>query len=239
MMYVNAETGQYRELNELKKSWFFDFAKNLNDGVPKQEIYRIFDKVTFVIFNYDRCFEHFMFNTLRQLYGLSEQEAAEIMQRLKIIHPYGTIGELPWQSPEGIPFGFTANRANMEYMIRRIKTYTEQIEKSATLGALKDAVVNADTIVFLGFSYHPENMKLLTVDHSGAIERVFGTAKDISAADIAIIKKHVRHMVGGAPLGTRGMGGLLNEQLFINDQPCVGLLQEFSRSLFASGRPGL
>ena len=176
-----------------------------------------------------------MFHALQELYGIDEGVAAKVMQGLNIVHPYGTIGELPWQKREGIPFGFKANRANMEYMAKRIKTYTEQIEQSATLGALKDAVMNADTLVFLGYSYHPENMRLLTLDQPGATERVFGTAKDISIADIGIIEEQIKMMVAEKPL-YRDADGYLNEQLFIRDQTCAGLLQEYSRSLFATGR---
>jgi hypothetical protein len=237
MLFVDSDTGKFQNTNDLKNTWLFDFAKNLNDGVPKSEISRIFEKVTFVVFNYDRCFEHFMFHALQELYGIDEPAASEVMQGLNVIHPYGTIGELPWQSAEGIPFGFVANRANMEHMARRIKTYTEQIEKSEALGSLKTAVFKADTLVFLGFSYHPENMKLLTIDARGDTERVFGTAKGISAADIAIIQGQLRKMIGGKPLDVGGRGPE-SEQMFIKDETCAALLQEFSRSLFATGRAG-
>jgi hypothetical protein len=234
-LYIEEGSGQFRDLPKLKETWFFDFAKNLNDGVPKSEIERIFEKVTFVIFNYDRCFEHFMFHALKNLYGVDDAVAARVMRRLKIVHPYGSIGEMPWQSPEGIPFGFRANRANMEFMAKRVRTYTEQIEEGETLAALKQAVVEADTLVFLGFSYHPENMNLLSLEAPGATERVFGTAKGISEPDTDIIKDQIRKMVGGKSLNVPGRGPE-SERLFVNDVTAAKLLQDYSRSLFISGR---
>ncbi|MGO9682247.1 MAG: hypothetical protein ACLPTZ_06580 [Beijerinckiaceae bacterium] len=62
-------------------------------------------------------------------------------------------------------------------MASRIKTYTEQIEQSETLAEIRDVVSDAHTIVFLGFSFHPENMKLLGLEHATRVEQIFGTAK--------------------------------------------------------------
>jgi hypothetical protein len=87
--------------------------------------------------------------------------------------------------------------------------------------------------VFLGFSYHPENMKLLTVDAPGNTNQVFGTAKDISVSDVALILEQVRKLVGGKALNANGHGP---EQIFIKDLTCTGLLQEYSRSLFTPSR---
>jgi hypothetical protein len=234
-LHIDEKTGQFRDLPKLKNSWFFDFARNLNDGVARSEIDRIFEKVTFVNFNYDRCFEHFMFHALKSLYGLYDDTAVKVMSGLHVIHPYGSIGELPWQHRDGIPFGFRANRANMEFMAKRIRTYTEQVEHSATLAALRRTVDEADTLVFLGFSYHPENMSLLSLDKPGMTERIFGTAKDISASDIDIIKDQIRKLVGNKSLNLPGRGAE-TEQLFIKDATAAKLLQEYSRSLFISGR---
>jgi hypothetical protein len=221
---------------ELKSSWFFEFAKFLNDGVRKQEIGRLFEKVSFVVFNYDRCLEHFLFHAIRQLYGVTELEAADVMSRCRVIHPYGTIGELPWQTKEGIPFGFRANRANMEYMARRIRTYTEQVHRDEILLELNDAVREADTVVFLGFSYHPENMKLLTLDKPGHTERVLGTAKSISASDIERIREQIRKMLAEKALQPSNVSSVGTEHLFIDDVTCSELLGRYSRTLFTPDR---
>jgi hypothetical protein len=104
-LYIEKEGGAFHDLEKLKSTWFFDFARNINDGVRKTEISRIFEKVSFIIFNYDRCFEHFMFNALQRLYGIDADAAASAMKTLRIIHPYGTIADLLWQDKKGMPFG--------------------------------------------------------------------------------------------------------------------------------------
>jgi hypothetical protein len=179
-LFVDAANRQFADLEGLRKTWYFDFARHLSDGVRMNEINRIFEKVSFVIFNYDRCVEHFMYNALRHHYGIDEAVASAVMETLKVIHPYGDIGRLPWQHKDGIPFGFTANRANIEFIASRIKTFTEQIEEREMLAAIRDEVEVADMLVFLGFSYHPGNMKLLNLGEHCKTERIFGTAVGIS-----------------------------------------------------------
>jgi hypothetical protein len=231
-LFIPRSQRYFSDLDELKKTWFFNFAKNINDGVRKTEIARIFDKVSFVVFNYDRCFEHFMFHALQSHYGISDVDAGAVMKTLKIIHPYGTIGDLPWQDKErGIPFGFFVNRVNMEFMASRIKTYSEQLESKDLLGAISGAIRLAHTLVFLGFSYHPENMKLLASESCTA-EHVFGTAKDISASNIAVIVDQLRGFVSGND--QRRLHP--QEPIFIRDLACADLLQEYSRTLFFTGR---
>ena len=48
----------------------------------------------------------------------------------------------------------------------------------------------ADRIVFLGFAFHRQNMKLLWPDSGGALfhRRVYGTAIEISDSDAGLIK---------------------------------------------------
>jgi hypothetical protein len=50
-LYINKESSDFADVVGLKQTWFFDFFQNLNDGVRQAEIKRIFDKVSFVVFN--------------------------------------------------------------------------------------------------------------------------------------------------------------------------------------------
>lgn len=67
----------------------------------------------------------------------------------------------------------------------RIKTYTEQIEQESTLTSIRNAVRHAECIVFLGFAYHKQNMRLLFKEHvvPKRTKPVFGTALGMSDAD--------------------------------------------------------
>ena len=65
----------------------------------------IFKHLTIVNFNYDRCVEHFLFHAMQAWSLKDEREIAELMKGLNIYHPYGSVGDLPWQSGDGIEFG--------------------------------------------------------------------------------------------------------------------------------------
>ena len=227
-LHIEKDGGDFRDLEKLKSTWLFDFARNINDGVRKTEISRIFEKVSFIIFNYDRCFEHFMFNALQRLYSIDADAAASVMKTLRIVHPYGTISNLLWQDKKGMPFGFPANRTAMQLMASRIKTYTEQIERSETLAEMRGMVADAHIIVFIGFSYHPENMKLLGLEHAGDVEQIFGTAKGLSESDAAFIVKEIE-------AGVPKKKARKTVPVIVQDMTCAELLGEYSRALFVAG----
>jgi hypothetical protein len=196
-LYISKDKNDFADVAGLKQTWFFDFFRNLNDGVRKLEIERIFEKISFVVFNYDRCVEHFLHQALQRHFGIEAADATAVMKTLRIFHPYGTVGDLPWQNnQEGVPFGHTANRATMQLMASRIRTYTEQVEDNGVLKAIRKEMQLADTLVFLGFSYHPQNMKLLNPGKECGTTQVFGTAFRISDSNREIVLDDIRSIIG-------------------------------------------
>jgi hypothetical protein len=89
-------------------------------------------------------------------------------------------------------------------------------------------VSDAHTIVFLGFSYHPENMNLLGLEHVGDVEQIFGTAKGLSESDAAFILKQIEASVSRKKSRKK-------VPVIIRDMTCAGLLGEYSRTLFVAG----
>jgi hypothetical protein len=236
-LYVQGPNNEFRDLQSLKDTWFVKFMQGATNGLRKTKIDCIFENVKFIVFNYDRCIEHFLYHALQKHYGIDGSAAASILATLKIYHPYGTIMDLPWQHPEGIAFGADANRASLQLMASRIRTYTEQIASAASLFEMKDQVRTANTLVFLGFSFHPENIKLLS--HSGDClsERVFGTACGISNSNLGEICRQIRSFIRpelvDRGLMSRGPIRLGPEPIFLSQSlTCSALIQEYSLTLF-------
>ena len=75
----------------LQDTWLVSLFKSMQEGISKDQVESFFDDLSFVIFNYDRCVEHFFFRALQAHYGLDKAAAAEIVQKAVIKHPYGTI----------------------------------------------------------------------------------------------------------------------------------------------------
>jgi len=74
-------------LEKLEGSWFMRFVRVLGRGISKNNAPQIFDNVSFVVFNYDRCVEFFLLQALQAMYSLPLNDAASIVQDLSIIHP--------------------------------------------------------------------------------------------------------------------------------------------------------
>lgn len=228
------EKGEFRDSKAVTASWLVSLAKGLFDGVRREDIGRVFEKISFVVFNYDRCVEHFLFEAVQRHYRLSPDETATILKTLRIFHPYGTIGNLNWQGDEAIPFGFKANRANLQLMERRIKTYTERVEERELLHSIRHQIVTADTLVFLGSSFHPENMKILSAGTDTRVEKIFGTACGISDSDLSSIKNDVGSLLKKLDLSSAVL--TKSRPVYLRqDLRCSEILQYYSRALFRSG----
>src|SRR5690606_32255000 len=92
----------------LQNTWYAPLARLLFSQVSKSEPRTALANVQFVIFNYDRCLEEFMWLATQAYFDISHEEAAEILAGVPFIHPYGSLGPLPWQkdaAPPPIPLG--------------------------------------------------------------------------------------------------------------------------------------
>ncbi len=92
---------RFKDERRAHKSWLSDFFTVLQDGiVESKNLDEIFDNLTIINFNYDRCIEHYLFHVMHRLYpSKGEGHLTGLLnQKLKILHPYGLVGNLPWQS---------------------------------------------------------------------------------------------------------------------------------------------
>jgi len=111
------------QFETLADSWFLQFIRLLRQGIPSADRDRIFENVGFINFNYDRCLEYFIYHALRQGYGLNAVATSELLGRLRIVHPYGSVGKLKsWDGEAGIDFG--ADEYDLPNLAAGIKIYT-------------------------------------------------------------------------------------------------------------------
>jgi len=57
-------------------------------------------------------------------------------------------------------FGQQSDLPNVFAHGRRVRTFTEQVE-GAEVDAVRSAIEEAETLIFLGFGFHPTNLSLL------------------------------------------------------------------------------
>ena len=166
--------------DKFANTWFAKFMHMLGRNMPRENVSDIFANVRFVIFNYDRCVEYFLYNALKRLYDLSEQDALSIINNVQFLHPYGVVGAL-----SKVPYG--SSRANYVELAAGIKTYTEQVAAADLVERLREEVSQSNCIVFLGFAYHSQNMRILSPKKPGTAKPIYGTAYKMSDSDVNVV----------------------------------------------------
>lgn len=174
------------DFGKLKDTWFVKLFKMLSRELPKESVDTIFNNVSFVNFNYDRCLEFFLSRGLQKLYEIDRLRAAEIVSRVKVFRPYGSVGPLK-MAPNATGIDFGANDVDFIDAAGRIKTYSEKIDEGAELESVRDEIAAAKLIVFLGMHFHEQNIKLIAPRKKTSAENIFATAVGFSDEDRSVI----------------------------------------------------
>lgn len=227
-LYVSPDN-IYNTVNfqRLQDTWFNAFFQLLCLNAQEEELQGRLSRVRVVTFNYDRTLEHFLYHSIQNYYGTKPERAAEILSHLSVFHPYGKVGSLPWQN-SGISmlFGGEIYSSPLVQVAETLRTFTEGTsETDSQLVQIREAVFEAETLVFLGFAFHELNLELLfgspttaPVRHS---KQVFGTAMGLSESNKDAIT---------AELAIRGRFDRTRITLR-RDLSAAQLLPEYSRSL--------
>jgi hypothetical protein len=137
----------YRYLyNKMATESFKDFQNN---------------QISIITFNYDRSIEHFFFTSIKSDYGKTESECAALLEHLPLVHVHGSLGSLPWQSKEGRSYSPDLTVQTVEAAMNGIKIISEAADDSPELDIARELIRNAEMIYFLGFGYHPTNLRRL------------------------------------------------------------------------------
>jgi hypothetical protein len=207
------------DFDKLANKWLIPFFKRLRQ--QQQNLDTIFDNVAIISFNYDRSFEFFLMEALRTYYNLTEEDAEKTLLTLRIVHPYGTVG--PWrEGTDHLRFGdVVGDPERLLHLAKRIRTYTEISQPPEHV---KTLVSKAQTIIFLGFGYIEENLKLLGPSEGGRLtEKIYGTAYGISEPSRAILSWRLGSFLGPAPGPGVGVG---QPRIALFDGKCAQLFDE-------------
>lgn len=212
-------------------TWFNAFFQLVCLNAQEEDLPSRLARVRVVTFNYDRTLEHFLYHAIQNYYGSRPERAAEIISHLCVLHPYGRVGSLPWQNGgTPVPFGGDIPSSALRQVAETLRTFTEGTsETDSPIEQIRDAIFDAETLVFLGFAFHELNLRLLfglqrevPVRYS---KQLFGTAMGLSESN----KKAI-----GAELAT--LGRFDSSQITLRRElSAAQLLPEYSRSLRVPG----
>ena len=191
------QRGACLQHEELKDSWYNEFMKLLTDNCRASDIAGRLANITFIVFNYDRCIEHFLYHSIQRYYGISGDEAKQTMQNLQIFHPYGTVGSLEWSGlGNTVRYGDEVSPDKLLDLARQIKTFTEGTDpNSSQILEIRKAISSASMVLCLGFAFHKINLELLYGERErkdrGAGTKYFATAFGVSNSDCEVIRKEL------------------------------------------------
>jgi hypothetical protein len=186
------------------KAWHTLFFRILTTNCVLEDLPGRLQSVGIVSFNYDRCFEHFLFHAIRAYYRISASDAGEILSHLEIYHPYGKVGDLPYvhdRNSHGfndtIDYGSEPSPKGILTISKQIRTFTESInEQASDIIRIRDMVYETRRLVFLGFAFHSINVQIIfpfvRPDGKSYDKRIIATALGSSESDLRIIENDLR-----------------------------------------------
>ncbi len=161
------------------RDWYKILVQSLTEDVSLDHL-AINNSLTIITFNYDRSLEQYLFLALKNQFGAEENEVAQHLSKLNIIHLHGQLGYLPWQSIEGadkkVEYMNGLDPERIKEAANGIKIIYETDFKLHEFERAISAIEYAETVLFLGFGYHPLNLKRLSLSGNKGGRYVGGTA---------------------------------------------------------------
>jgi len=159
------------------------------------------NQLTIITYNYDRSFEHFLFTALRNSYRLADEQTAELMRYIPIIHLHGHLGLLPWQGEGGRNYGSGDRLEDVSIASKNIKIIHEQIDvdEDPEFQRAHHYLSNTSRLIFLGFGYDRTNLLRLRLPKESTQLQVFGSCYGMTESETTNLK--FKFFRGHATLG--------------------------------------
>ena len=158
--FIAYELKQYEILDRLfpphDSGWYqYLFNSLIIDGTPQFAE----NKLSIITFNYDRSLEAYLHTALQNRFQIDAAQAEEIMRGLPIVHVHGILGRYP-----EVPY--TDHRdvndlVNISQQIQIIHEISDQDGEfcNEMFQKAHEMLLCAERIFFLGFGFHPDNMR--------------------------------------------------------------------------------
>lgn len=213
------------DLTDIQDTWYLKFFNMIAENCSFEDLEIRFKQISLIVFNYDRCLEHFIFNAIKLYYRVDDEESASLIKHLNIYHPYGLVGYLPWeQRSPVVPFGGEPHPDRLLELASELKTFTEGTSsESSEIQDIHNDMLRAYRLVFLGFAFHRLNMRLITPRSNSRVigPTTFATAFRVSFNDQEVVQNRIR-----ALYNTQSDG-----PVNVSDLTCFDLFASYSLSL--------
>jgi hypothetical protein len=224
LFYEKRRIDETIDYGPIEDTWFISFFKLVTENCHVKELEERFKNITLIIFNYDRCIEHFMFHALKTYYGISNDDASKLVKLINIYHPYGSVGALSWYDHHGsMEYGKEPNAEQLLELVKKIKTFTEGTNPSeSNILEIKGHLSKANRVVFMGFAFHKQNLELIAPERANGVNfnpKCYASTYLISESDRERVKSQINNLFG-ATINTK-----------MSNLTCHNFLKEYWRSL--------
>ncbi|MCU9849789.1 hypothetical protein OEZ60_17465 [Defluviimonas sp. WL0024] len=182
------------------ENWLTELFRILVTRKDKEDFCIALASCRFITFNYDRVIEQFFHQSIKSYFDLSDMEVDELCRtHLSVVHVYGGLGEVSCHKSR-----YFGRNDDAQYLVEaasKIKTFTEGVHDSEQIALAKDWIRDCKTLIFLGFSFLPLNIRILGPNKGDRYSkgRVLGTSFGMSADNLQIARNILRHeWYGGA-----------------------------------------
>jgi hypothetical protein len=163
--------------------WYFRESFRINEHPP-----------AIVTFNYDRSLDKFIHDAVKEIFPNSFEYYRRF---IKILHVHGRLGYLDSDGVEDFVRRYGCESVTPEQILKSADGIRVMPELSDDYGydmrCAQQLIANAKKVLFLGFSYHHQNLLRLRVEAEHPDKsflgtgRFFGTCVGISAEESAVI----------------------------------------------------
>ena len=177
------------------------------------------NKVSILTFNYDRSLEYYLCEAMQAGYGATEDECAEQLKKIDIIHLHGSLGRLPWQSrgPQHIlKYDGNIDWKTVAYGASGIKIIHESAADDPEFKEARALIAKAHRIYCLGFGYHHDNVERLGLTSTPYTNIIAGVQRIFAGTSVGMRTQEVRDVRNYCPVDiTAG-----------SDEDCLGFFRE-------------
>ncbi len=149
------------------------------------------NRLRIITYNYDRSLEYAFLRALMFRYGKPLQECANQLRGIDIIHLHGELGGLPELSSEGgqRPYDTNVDPRYLNVAMQGIRIVHEADPNDDRFENAREALKDADYVIFLGFGYLRENLKRLRLQVHCRSSTVFcGTGVNITESESKLVR---------------------------------------------------
>lgn len=227
-LHVKTDTASPRlDLESVQYTWLAQFFSILVAQRNFPDFIEALKSITFVSFNYDRCLHQFFTFAARDYFNLDNEKVSEVLQSLKILYPYGSVGDFKWQS--GLTnFGQVGSDVALLDCAKGIQTFTEG-SGTEVVDQISEAFSHAEIVIFMGFGFLKLNMKMLFGDRTFSGVRVLATGKGMSQTSRSIVVSELEKIFPN--FGDIPNSGWRKSNVDVLDETCASLIFEFQRFL--------